>query len=220
MRKRLLIGLGLAGGLIAQPALADGHAEDTSRKFTAERVFDVEYASDPQISPDGETILYVRRSMDKQTDRNRGDLWTLDVDSGAHRPLITGGASAASPRWSPDGTRFVYSTSTDGKPDLRLYYLDSERSVSLAQFEYGPGNPVWSPDGNTIAFTMFTPADAPSFATPIAKPDGAEWSEPVRVFDDLQFRFDGQGYLKEGATHVYTLTSRWRHAAPGDLRRG
>ena len=160
---------------------------------------------DPQISPDGATIVYVRRSMDKMKDQDRGDIWTIDVRSGAHRPLITGGASAGAPRWSPDGSMLVYSTATDGKPDLRLYYLDSGQSVSLSQFEYGPGNAEWSPDGSTIAFTMFTPGETPSFAKPIAKPKGAEWSPPVRVFDDLQFRFDGAGYLEEGATHVYTL---------------
>lgn len=205
MHNKLVIGLGLAGGLLALPAFADGHEETEYNRFTAERVFDIEYAADPQISPDGETIVYVRRSMDKLTDRDRGDLWTLDVDSGDHRPLVTGGASASNPRWSPDGTRLIYSTATDGKPDLRLLYLDTGQSVSLAQFEYGPGNAIWSPDSTTIAFTMFTPGETPSFAKPIPKPDGAEWSAPVRAFDDLQFRFDGAGYLKEGATHVYTL---------------
>ena len=192
-------------GLITGPAIADDHGEDTSRKFTAERVFDIEYASDPQVSPDGRTIVYVRRSMDKLKDQNRGDLWTIDVSSGDHRPLITGGASAGSPRWSPDGSKLIYTTSTNSKPDLRLYYFDSDRSVSLGQFEMAPGNATWSPDGSLIAFTMFTPGKPLSFATPPAQPEGAEWSPPVRVFDDLTFRFDGAGYLKEGATHVYTL---------------
>lgn len=206
MRAKLLMSAVIASGVFAGSAIADDH-EDTSRKFTAERVFDIEYAADPQISPDGETIVYVRRSMDKLKDQDRGDLWTIDVDSGAHRPLITGGASAGAPRWSPDGTKLLYSTTTDGKPDLRIYYFDSDRSVSLAQFQFGPGSAAWSPDGSTIAFTMFTPGETPSFAKPIAQPEGAEWSPPVRVFDDLQFRFDGQGYLKEGATHVYTLSA-------------
>ncbi|MEM9571431.1 MAG: S9 family peptidase [Pseudomonadota bacterium] len=206
MGAKLLMSAVIAGGVFAFSAIADDH-EDTSRKFTAERVFDIEYAADPQISPDGETIVYVRRSMDKLKDQDRGDLWTIDVDTGTHRPLITGGASAGAPRWSPDGTQLLYSTATDGKPDLRIYYFDSDRSVSLAQFQYGPGSAAWSPDGSTIAFTMFTPGETPSFAKPIAQPEGAEWSPPVRVFDDLQFRFDGQGYLKEGATHVYTLSA-------------
>ncbi|MEL7113560.1 MAG: S9 family peptidase, partial [Pseudomonadota bacterium] len=205
MRFKPTLAAVIISGLLTAPALAHEHGEDTSRKFTAERVFDIEYATDPQVSPDGETIVYVRRSMDKMTDQDRGDIWTIDVDSGAHRPLITGGSSAGAPRWSPDGSMLIYATATDGKPDLRLFYLDSGQSVSLSQFEYGPGNAVWSPDGRTIAFTMFTPGTTPSFAKPIAKPKGAEWSPPVRVFDDLQFRFDGAGYLEEGATHVYTL---------------
>ena len=207
MNTKYLVGTAMAVCLLAFPAFADDHEKDDSRIFTAERVFDIEYASDPQISPDGETIVYVRRSMDKLKDQDRGDIWTLDVDSGAHRPLVTGGSSAGAPRWSPDGTRLLYATATDGKPDLRLYYFDSDRSVSLSQFAYGPGSAAWSPDGSTIAFTMFTPGETPSFAKPVAQPDGAEWSAPVRVFDDLQFRFDGRGYLKEGATHVYTLSA-------------
>ncbi|MEM8616776.1 MAG: DPP IV N-terminal domain-containing protein, partial [Pseudomonadota bacterium] len=187
------------------PATADDHGE-TSKRFTAERVFDIEYASDPQISPDGGTVVYVRRSMDRQTDTDRGDLWIIDLASGSHRPLLVGGASKGSPRWSPDGTRLLYSTSTDGRPDLRVFYMGSRDSVSLGQFYEGPGNAVWSPDGKTVAFTMFVKGDTPSFAAPIAAPEGATWSEPVRVFDDIQFRFDGAGYLREGATHVFTIS--------------
>ena len=197
----------VAGAVVlALSATADNHDSDV-RKFTAERVFDIEYGDDPQISPDGETIVYVRRSMDKLTDRVRGDLWRLDVDSGAHRPLVVGGASATSPRWSPGGDRLLYSTSTEGKPELRLMFMDTGSSVALAQFSSSPGNAVWSPDGSQIAFTMFVPSEGPSFATPPRAPDGAEWSAPVRVFDDLMFRSDGAGYLPEGETHVFTLPS-------------
>jgi len=88
-----------------------------------------------------------------------------------------------------------------------MFYLDSRDSVSLGQFYEGPGSAVWSPDGKTIAFTQFVPGKAPSFATPIATPKGAEWNAPVRVFDDMTFRFDGAGYLREGATHIFTLSA-------------
>ncbi|MGA1342710.1 MAG: S9 family peptidase [Hyphomonas sp.] len=185
------------------PALAETPGT-LSQRFTAERVFDIEYATDPQISPDGKSIVYVRRSMDKLADRDIGALWTIDLASGDHRPLATG-ASAASPRWAPDGKRLVYTTATNGKPEIRVLYLDSARSVSLAQFIEAPSEAVWSPDGKTIAFTMFVPGEKPGFARPPAAPEGATWSEPVKVFDDLQFRADGAGYLKDGATHVFTL---------------
>lgn len=195
---------------LALSAVADSHnengEEDDSRKFTAQRVFDLEYADDPQISPDGETIVYVRRSMDRRTDKIRGDLWKVDVDSGDHRPLVAGGPGATSPRWSPSGDRLLYATSADGKPELRVHYMDTGDSVSLSQFEQGPGGAVWSPDGATIAFSMFVKGETPSFAKPgVEAPEGAEWSEPVRVFDDITFRFDGAGYLEEGATHIFTI---------------
>ncbi len=190
---------------IASASATAEHADQAT--FTAERVFDLEFASDPQISPDGSTLVYVRRSMDRLTDQVRGDLWTLDLDSGAHRPLIAGGASAGAPRWSPDGSRLLYTTSADGKPELRVLFLDDRKDFSLAQFEQAPRQAAWSPDGQSIAFTMFEPANAPSFAKPPKAPDGATWSPPVRVFDDLQFRFDGRGYLKEGADHVFTLSA-------------
>ncbi|MEO0549078.1 MAG: S9 family peptidase [Pseudomonadota bacterium] len=219
MKPRILGLVSVLAIAASLPALAKDDHEALNR-FTAERVFDLEYASDPQVSPDGETIVYVRRSMDRQTDTNRGDIWMIDVDSGAHRPLIAGGASAARPRWSPDGERLMYSTSSDGRPDLRVHFMDSGDSYSLGQFFQGPGGATWSPDGDTIAFTMFTPGKAPSFAKPIAAPEGATWSEPVRVFDDITFRFDGAGYLKEGATHVYTISAEGgspRQITSGDV---
>ncbi len=193
-------------------------ADEDARKFTAQRVFDLEYADDPQISPDGATVVYVRRSMDRQTDQIRGDLWMITLADGAHRPLVHGGASAGAPRWSPDGSKLLYTTSADGRPELRVRFMDDGTSFSLARFEQAPRQAVWSPDGETIAFTLFTPADKPSFSKPPSAPEGAEWSPPVRVFDDLMFRFDGVGYLEEGANHVYTAPAEG--GAPRQITEG
>ena len=174
---------------------------------TAERVFDLEYADDPQISPDGSTIIYARKSMDKFTDQVVSDLWTIDTRSGSQRPLVSGQGSSSSVRWSPDGNRVIYLTTTNGKPDLRLRYQDSGVSFSLAQLEQSPGAPVWSPDGKSIAFSMLVPDERATFAKPPKSPEGAEWAKPVRIVDDLVFRFDGAGYLPKGKTQIFTLSA-------------
>lgn len=196
-----LLGLTALFVIAIPPAIS----QDSDNRFTAERVFDLEYASDPQLSPDGSKIVYVRQSMDIQTDRIRGDLWIIDTKTGDHRPLVAGGASSSSPRWSPDGTRLLYSTTTEDKPDLRVHFLDTGESYSLSKFKGSPRGATWSPDGTNIAFAMFVPGKTPSFATSPSAPAGAEWNAPVRVFDDITFRFDGAGYLQEGATHIFTL---------------
>lgn len=202
--KRSALGIVATTALFSTATFAEDDTKSQSKRFTAERVFDMEYARDPQMSPDGQSIVYLRQSMDKMTDRNVGKLWILDTKSGANRPLIAD-KNASSPRWSPDGKSLVFTSSHNGKPEIRRVLLDSGVSFSLAQLETGASNIVWSPNGKHLAFSMFVESAKPSFAKPIKQPKGAQWNDPFNVIDELTFRFDGAGYLKEGATQIFTL---------------
>ena len=194
----------LSAGLIASPVIAKQDNKSPSKRFTAERVFDMEYANDPQISPDGKSIVYVRQSMDEMTDQDAGKLWVLDIKSGTNRPLIAD-KNASSPRWSPDGKSLVFNSSHDSKPEIRRVFIDSGMSFSLAQLHKGASGVVWSPNGKQLAFSMFVEADKPSFAKPVKQPKGANWNKPFNVIDDMTFRFDGAGYLQDGASQIFTL---------------
>jgi acylaminoacyl-peptidase len=194
----------LSIGLVAAPALAKQDNKTPSKRFTAQRVFDMEYANDPQVSPDGKTIVYLRQSMDKMTDQDSGKLWILDIKSGTNRPLIAD-KNASSARWSPDGKSLVFTSYHDGKPELRRVFIDSGISFSLAQLSKGVSGVVWSPDGKQLAFSMFVEADKPSFATPVTPPKDAKWNKAFNVIDDMTFRFDGAGYLQNGASQIFTL---------------
>ena len=88
--------------------------------FQGQDLFDLAYATDPQISPDGSQIAYVRRTNDIMTDRAVSSIWLIDVASGDETPLVTGAGTHVSPRWSPDGERLAYiSTQSGGGPDPR-----------------------------------------------------------------------------------------------------
>ena len=83
-------------------------------------------ASDPQISPDGRWIAYVRRSNDIMTDRARSSIWLIDAASGDQRRWSPAPAIICSPRWSPDGKRLAYvSTAEGGAPQLFVRWMDS-----------------------------------------------------------------------------------------------
>ena len=80
-------------------------------------VFDLEWASDPQVAPDGKSVIYVRRSFDVMSDAAKATLWQVAAVGTDHRPLNSNSHRSTSPRWSPDGKRLLYVSSVDGSAD-------------------------------------------------------------------------------------------------------
>lgn len=190
--------------LVIFASVAAYSADDISR-FTAEDVFELEYANSPQISPDGSQIVYERRSNDIMTDSTRSNLWIVAADGADHRPLVSGTSSASSPRWSPDGARIAYMQTTDSGNGIYVRWLDTGQTALVANTRKSAANLSWSPDGNWLAFVMSVPGEPTTLAKPRKKPEGAEWSEPVKVIDSPTYRWDGRGFLDPAHTHVFVL---------------
>ena len=170
-------------------------------------VFQLEYASDPQISPDGQRIVYVRNFMDIMTDRRRSNLWIVNYDGSDHRSITTGNENHSSPRWSPDGTRLLYLSGSDGSTQLYLRWMDTGQKGKLTNLTKPPRGIVWSPDGKWIAFSMIVPARPKPFVEIPTKPEGAEWAKSPKVIEKLVYRDDGAGYVEDGYTQLFVLTS-------------
>ena len=189
-----------AGALLAIALVLSGAVPLEAQQptpFEYMDVFDLEWGSGPQISPDGSRIVYSRNSMDIMTDRSRSELWIMDANGGDHRRLADGG----SPRWSPDGGKLAYVA--DGQIQLR--WMDTGETATLSQLTESPGSLTWSPDGTRLAFTMRVPSPAPTLADLPSPPDGADWADPPRVIERFRNRADGRGYLPHGFTHVFVL---------------
>lgn len=191
----------------ALPLTAAEPGSNEYRTFQLGEVFDLELVTDPQIAPDGKSIVYARNFMDRMADRRRSNLWRVDVESGDHRPLTSGLQRDRSPRFSPDGERLYYVSSTADGSELFVYYFDTARSARLTQLPEGPGNLAVSPDGKWIAFSMFVPAAPKTFAKIPAAPKGAKWAPAAKVIDSLKYREDGGGYLKDGFQQLFVLSA-------------
>lgn len=177
-----------------------------SDKFEPIDVFNLEYVSDPQISPDGKQVIYVRNFKDIMTDKNLSNLWLIKTDGSDNRPLTTGNQNDYSPRWSSDGKYVLYTSDKDGKSQLYLRWLSNNAEAKLTNLNQSANNPSWSPDNKWIAFTMFVPQEGKSLITMPDKPKGAEWNEPAKYIDKMKFRSDGAGFLKDGYHQVFVLS--------------
>jgi len=86
-------------------------------------------------------------------------------------------------------------------------WMASGRSARVATLEHAPNDIAWSPDGRTIAFTMLTPDDNARLGQAPAKPEGAQWAEPLKVENRVTFRADGEGELTPGFAHIYLVSA-------------
>ncbi len=199
--------LGTASMAYAQstPAPTPAAPQGPQRAFTGADLFSLEAASDPQISPDGKWIAYVRKSGDVMTDRARPTIWLIDAASGAQQPLVAGAGAHSAPRWSPDGKRIAYVSASDGGAQLHVLWLADRATAKITGLPDSPGDIAWSPDGRQIAYTMRVPGSGTSLGKAPAKPEGAKWAEPLEVIDKVTYRGDGAGYLKPGFDHIFVV---------------
>ena len=170
-------------------------------------VFELEYATDAQISPNGEQVVYVRHFNDVMTDRRYQNLWMVDADGSNHRPLNTGKHTANSPRWSPDGRRLAYRSDESGGTQLHVRWMDTGDTAAVTSHALPPGNFAWSPDGGRIAFTRLFPEPPLVIGEMPPAPEGAEWAPPPKYTDMLAFRFDQVGEVPPGYMHLFVVAA-------------
>lgn len=190
--------------MLASLGLASADGVDDA-KFTLIDVFQLEYADDPRISPDGKKVVYVRSFMDIMADRRRSNLWIVNIDGSDHRPLTTGSENHHSPRWSPDGGRLLYLSGEEHTAQVYCRWMDTGQTARLAQLP-GPASGIsWSPDGTRVAFSMPVLAQSKPFVKMPPKPRGAVWADPPKVIEKVVYRMDGLGYVPDMFFHLFIL---------------
>ena len=169
-------------------------------------IFEMEGVSDPQISPDGSKILYVRSASDIMTDKRYSNIWIINYNGTDNRPLTSGQKGNSQPRWSPDGKQIIYVSSASGSGQIHKRWMDTGETTILTNVQTGPHGISWSPDGKHVAFYGTVPEGAEFEVDLPTPPEGAEWAAPAKVIDRLVYRFDGVGYLK-GYKHLFVVPS-------------
>lgn len=119
--------------------------------------------ADPQIAPDGKSIVCVVSRANLKDDRWDTELMLIDAGNGAQRSLTFERRGIASPRWSSDGERIAFlANATNEREARRQIWMVSMRGGDprrLTDAKEGVQQFAWSPDGSQIAFVT---ADEPA----------------------------------------------------------
>src|SRR3954451_13452605 len=106
------------------------------RNITEKDLFDFTWIGDPQVSPDGSRVAFVKVNVNEKRDGYNTSIWTIST-TGADEPhQLTNGPRDTSPRWSPDGKylAFFRVTEKDGKPDQSQLFMLSMAGGDSFQF--------------------------------------------------------------------------------------
>ncbi|HUE88268.1 MAG TPA: S9 family peptidase [Vicinamibacterales bacterium] len=224
-RSRHVAAIAAFAFLVTAPVFAQ------KRGITERDLFRFVWVADPQISPDGTRVAFVRVTVNEKTDQYESGIWLAYTDRSEPPRLLTAGTRDANPRWSPDGTRlaFVRVTEEGGRSQPSQIYVIAMRAGearAITEIPRGASNPQWSPDGRTIAFASTAkledlkkaeeekkePADKGDAAR---KDDGKEnqadkpRESDVRVITSAVYRANGVadfGYVDPDRTsHIWTV---------------
>jgi len=191
------------------------------RSITLEDYADMESVSNPQLSPDGERIIFNRGWINLKKDRRESDVWIMNADGTQQRFLVNGSNAI----WSPEGERIAFTKR--GEPEgtqIFVKYVDLPgEPTQITRLQHSPGNMQWSPDGTRIAFTSFVDSEPEWKVSVPGRPEGAQWTKAPRVVDKLVYRRDRQGYVDPGYDHIFVVPAdggRARQLTSGDYDQG
>ena len=196
-------------GLVLLPLSPIMHAQTVApaKRFGFADLQHLQSVGDVQMSPDGHAIVYSVSVIDVQHDRFDRTFWIVRLPNArvpVELPHISG------PSWSPDGQTLAVVDGSSGRNTVQLLRGDTLEVGQNFAVPSSPGTLVWSPDGKSLAFTLFVPEKSePSFLqravdtaeSDLEKPAGAQWAAPVQMTQSAHYREDGGEWLQSGSGH-------------------
>jgi dipeptidyl aminopeptidase/acylaminoacyl peptidase len=134
------------------------------RPMTFEDLMRMRRVADPNVSPDNRWVLFTVTDVELQRNTRTPHLWIVPLNGGKERAITAAVAGEHGGRFSPDGTKILFSSARDGEEQIYIASFDSANgsvgdTKQLTHIPTGAQGAIWSPDGNTILFTSFVYPD-------------------------------------------------------------
>jgi dipeptidyl aminopeptidase/acylaminoacyl peptidase len=164
-----------------------------------EDLYELTWASEPRVSPDGRTVAVTVSSIDREENAYRSSIWLVPADGSAPpRRFTAGPKSDTTPRWSPDGTKLAFVSNREGeKKQVYVMPTDGGEPMRLTDLKEDAGELAWSPDGTRIAFSARVPDEA-------YDEEDDKKRRPRRI-TRAQYKLDNVGWTTDRRTHIFVV---------------
>ena len=195
----------------------------SDKTLNAEDLYRISAVGDPQVSPSGEAVAYVRQEFDRDKNKTTARIWTAGLRGGPNNKQLTRGDDDRYPRWAPDGRRLAFVSTRGGKKDVYILDTAGGEAWPLGVDVSPETAPVWSPDGTRVAFVArglvreagwrpypgcpdYDADRARRAAREELKPREEREDDPIlniKVITETRYRFDGMGFFGDLRRQVF-----------------
>jgi dipeptidyl aminopeptidase/acylaminoacyl peptidase/tetratricopeptide (TPR) repeat protein len=204
--------LSLAATLLLVPPTLAADA----RPLQPADVFNLKDVSDPRLSPDGRQVAYTVTTLDAKEDDSDADVYLVSTDGGEPLRLTSSKKEESHARFSPDGQWIAFLSDREGKK-TQVYLLSRRggEAVRLTDFKASVFDLAWSPDSKRLALVVsdVDPDAADDEAGEKTSEERTKTPKPI-VLRRLQFKRDGEGYLREVRKHVHVFDVEKKTSVP------
>lgn len=178
---------------------------DEKHTITAEDLYRFELVSDPQLSPDGEHVVFCMQRVDREQEKKYTNLWVVPTPGGEPRRFTVGDHVDSQPRWSPDGAHIAFLSTRKDEKQAQIYLIPFQggEARQLTELKGNFASLAWSPDGSRL-LCQFRKKDQEA-----VERDEDERKKKLGVvarhITRADFRFDGVGWLPQERWHLWTI---------------
>ena len=112
--------------------------------------------TDPQISPDGKSVIIVVSRPDYVNNRSNAELVLVEVASGKKTVITNERTSVSSPRWSTNGEQLAFiskaSQAKDAQNQIFVLSMKGGEAKQITKAPKGVQHFSWSPNSTDIAY--------------------------------------------------------------------
>ncbi len=178
---------------------------DEKRPITAEDLYQLQLITGGQLSPDGRFVIYSQQRVDKATEKKYTNLWLVETAGGTPRQFTYGQQNDVAPQWSPDGQSVGFLSNRGNEQQMQIYQIPlfGGEARPITSLEGGISHFEWAPDGQKIALIL-TKKDAEAKER---EEDEQKKNLGIvgRHITQVQYRFDGVGYLPKEKPHIWVV---------------